>query len=95
MMTKAEIIALLKALPVGERISIIQELLETIKPKDSTDICGTPSMTRTLTPERLFTKFASQGKMIHTSPPVKHDGPVMGAGGATPTYPDKQGDENA
>ena len=95
MMTKAKIIAQLKALPVGERISIIQELLETIKPKYPIDSCETPSVTRTLTPESLFTEFASQGKIIHTSPPIENDVPVMGAGGATPVSPHKQGDENA
>lgn len=88
-MTKTEIIELFKTLPVEERISIIQELLETIKPKYPKDICDTLSTTRTVTPKNLFTKFASQGKVIHTSPPIKHDEPVMGAGGAPPIYPVK------
>ena len=94
-MIKTEIIAQLKALPVGERISILQELLETLKPKDRVDGYETPSMTRTLTPESLFAAFASQGKKIHASLSIEHDGPVMGAGGATPISPHKQGDENA
>ncbi len=94
-MIKVEIIAQLKTLPVGERISILQELLETLKPKDARDSCETPLMTRTLTPESLFTALASQGKTIHTGLSLAYDGPVMGAGGITPMSPHQQGDENA
>jgi len=94
-MTKAEMIALFKIFPMEERISIIQELLETIKPKYPRDIRDTSSMTRTLTPESLFAKFASQGKIIHASPTIKHGVPIMGAGGVTPIYPNKQGEGDA
>lgn len=85
-MTITEIIAYLKALSIEERISIIQELLKTIKSEFLTDvsISETRLTKRTLTPEALFTEFASQGKTIHSSPTVEHNEPVMGAGGAIP-----------
>lgn len=87
MFTKEELklINQLKTLPLTKRIVIIQDLLEGLKPKEHEiePFTAFRAGSKTLTPEGLFRKFESRGKIVHDSPNINHNRTVMGAAGDT------------